>query len=273
MHGRGNDTHVRERHCVHLPRRRNKVVMLRIRNLKCYYGRIRAINGVSLSVRPRELIALIGANGAGKSTLLQTLSGLLPSWEGEIHFEKQSLRGMKPPAIVEQGISLVPEGRLLFPPMSVLDNLKLGAYRRYRRREHARVEEDLEEVMQLFPVLRERSKQQAGTLSGGEQQMVAIGRALMARPRLLLLDEPSMGLAPFLVRLILDVLVQLKERGMTILLVEQNARAALQIADRGYVLENGRVVLEGNGSDLLADQDVKRAYLGKDYREFYDGRA
>lgn len=248
-----------------------KVIMLRIRNLKCYYGKIRAINGVSLSVRPRELIALIGANGAGKSTLLQTIAGLNQSWDGEIHFEKESLRDLKPPAIVEKGISLVPEGRLLFPPMSVLDNLKLGAYRRYLRRE-AGIEEDMEGVLGLFPVLRERSRQQAGTLSGGEQQMLAIGRALMAKPRLLLLDEPSMGLAPFLVRLILDVLVHLKERGMTVLLVEQNARAALQIADRGYVLENGKVVLEGTGADLLADQDVKRAYLGKDYREFTEGR-
>jgi branched-chain amino acid transport system ATP-binding protein len=157
--------------------------------------------------------------------------------------------------------------------MSVLDNLKLGAYLRYRRREHHGVAEDLEKVLELFPVLRERAGQSAGTLSGGEQQMLAIGRALMARPRLMLLDEPSMGLAPFLVRLILDILLQLKEQGITILLIEQNARAALQIADRGYVLENGRIVLDGAAADLLADQDVKRAYLGKDYREFYEGRA
>jgi len=247
--------------------------MLRIRNLKCYYGRIRAINGVSLSVRKQELIALIGANGAGKSTLLQTICGLLPRWDGEIVFEKGSLQGLKPPAIVRKGISLVPEGRMLFPPMSVMDNLRLGAYLRYRQRDHERINEDLETVLELFPVLRERAKQAAGTLSGGEQQMLAIGRALMARPRLLLLDEPSMGLAPFLVRVILDVLVKLKEQGITVLLVEQNARAALQIADRGYVLENGRVVLDGPAADLLADQDVKRAYLGKDYREFYEGRA
>ena len=153
----------------------HKVIMLRIRNLKCYYGKIRAINGVSLSVKPRELIALIGANGAGKSTLLQTIGGLIQSWDGEIYFEKEPLRGLKPPAIVERGISLVPEGRLLFPPMSVLDNLKLGAYRRYLRREHASIEEDLEEILKLFPVLRERSRQQAGTLSGGEQQMLPSG--------------------------------------------------------------------------------------------------
>ncbi len=248
--------------------------MLRVRNLKCYYGKIRAINGVSLSVRPGELITLIGANGAGKSTLLQAVCGLISQWEGEIELEKRSLRGLKAPTIVERGLSLVPEGRLLFPPMSVLDNLRLGAYLRYRRREQrVLIAEDLERVMALFPVLQERAVQPAGTLSGGEQQMLAIGRALMARPRLLLLDEPSMGLAPFLVRLILDTLVQLKQEGMTILLIEQNARAALQIADRGYVLENGQIVLEGAAADLLADQDVKRAYLGKDYREFYEGRA
>ncbi len=247
--------------------------MLRIRNLKCYYGKIRAINGVSLSVREGELIALIGANGAGKSTLLQAICGLITHWEGEILFEKASLRGFKPPAIVQRGISMVPEGRLLFAPMSVLDNLRLGAYLRYRKRDHQAVAADLETVMDLFPVLRDRTAQPAGTLSGGEQQMLAIGRALMARPRLMLLDEPSMGLAPVLVRLILDTLLQLKEQGMTILLIEQNARAALQIADRGYVLENGQIVLDGAAGDLLADQDVKRAYLGKDYREFYEGRA
>jgi branched-chain amino acid transport system ATP-binding protein len=247
--------------------------LLRVKNLKCYYGRIRAINGVSMSVRQGELIALIGANGAGKSTFLQTLCGFVPHWEGELLFDKSSLRGLKATAIVERGMSLVPEGRLLFPPMSVLENLKLGAYIRYRRREHKSIAEDLEKMLDLFPILRERSKQPAGTLSGGEQQMLAMGRALMARPRLLLLDEPSMGLAPFMVRLILDVLVQLRESGMTILLVEQNARAALQIADRGYVLENGRIVLDGSAKELLADQDVKRAYLGRDYREFDEGRS
>ncbi len=247
--------------------------MLRLRNLRCYYGKIRAINGVSLSVRAGEIIALIGANGAGKSTLLQALCGLIPRWEGEILFERESLKGLKPQAIVKRGMCLVPEGRLLFPPMSVFENLKLGAYLRYRRGENEAVREDLETVMDLFPILRERSKQPAGTLSGGEQQMIAIARALMARPRLLLLDEPTMGLAPFLVKMILDTLVQLKDRGITVLLVEQNAKAALQIADRGYVLENGRIVLEGPAEDLLADQDVKRAYLGRDYREFCEGRA
>ena len=247
--------------------------MLRLRNLRCYYGKIRAINGVSLSVRAGEIIALIGANGAGKSTLLQTLCGLIPRWEGEMLFERESLKGLKPQDIVKRGMCLVPEGRLLFPPMSVIENLRLGAYLRYRRGENEAVREDLETVMELFPILRERARQPAGTLSGGEQQMIAIARALMARPRLLLLDEPTMGLAPFLVKMILDTLAQLKERGITVLLVEQNARAALQIADRGYVLENGRIVLEGPAEDLLADQDVKRAYLGRDYREFCEGRA
>jgi branched-chain amino acid transport system ATP-binding protein len=246
--------------------------MLRLRNLRCFYGKIRAINGVSLSVRAGELIALIGANGAGKSTLLQTLCGLIPHWEGEILFDRQSLEGLRPQDIVKRGMCLVPEGRLLFPPISVLENLRLGAYLRYRRGENEAIRQDLETVMDLFPILRERARQAAGTLSGGEQQMVAIARALMARPRLLLLDEPTMGLAPFLVKMILDTLVQLKQRGITVLLVEQNARAALQIADRGYVLENGRIVLEGAAEDLLADQDVKRAYLGRDYREFCEGR-
>jgi len=247
--------------------------MLRIRNLRCYYGRIQAINGVSLSVRAGELIALIGANGAGKSTLLQAISGLLPNWQGEIQLHKESLRGLNPPAIVQRGISLVPEGRMLFPPLSVLDNLRLGAYLRYRKRQRELIDQDFETIWKLFPVLRERSKQPAGTLSGGEQQMLAIGRALMARPQLLLLDEPSMGLAPLLARRILETLVQLRDQGLTVLLVEQNARAALQVADRGYVLETGRVVLEGSAADLLADQDLKRAYLGRDYGEFYDGRS
>jgi branched-chain amino acid transport system ATP-binding protein len=246
--------------------------MLRIRNLKCYYGRIQAINGVSLSVRSGEIVTLIGANGAGKSTLMQAICGLLPQWEGEIRFRDKPLRGKKAPEIVREGVSLVPEGRWIFPPLSVMDNLRLGAYTRKARSERKSVAEDVEAMLELFPVLRERARQAAGTLSGGEQQMLAIGRALMSRPRLLLLDEPSMGLAPLMVRKILDTLAELREEGLTILLVEQNARAALQTADRGYVLENGRIVLDGPAADLLADQEVKRAYLGKDYREFTEGR-
>jgi len=246
--------------------------MLRVRNLKCYYGRIQAINGVSLSVSQGELIALIGANGAGKSTLLQAICGLLPGWRGEIRLEKESLQGLTPPRIVQRGISLVPEGRLIFPPLSVVDNLRLGAYLRYRKKEAEAIERDLQTVWELFPVLQERARQAAGTLSGGEQQMLAIARALMARPKLLLLDEPSMGLAPLLVQRILETLVQLRDQGLTILLVEQNARAALQVADRGYVLETGRMVMEGAAGDLLADHDLKRAYLGRDYRDFCEGR-
>jgi branched-chain amino acid transport system ATP-binding protein len=246
--------------------------MLHVKNLRCYYGRIMAIKGVSISVRQGELITLIGANGSGKSTLLMSICGLLSTWKGEILFEEASLKGMDPPAIVRKGISLVPEGRQIFAPMSVLDNLKLGAYTRYRRKEHREIERDMAEIISLFPILGERAGQPAGTLSGGEQQMLAIGRALMARPRLLALDEPSMGLAPLMVEKILDILVRLKADGLTILLVEQNAQAALKIADRGYVLETGKVVLQGTGGDLLSDVEVKRAYLGKDYEEFYEGR-
>ncbi|MFZ2631915.1 MAG: ABC transporter ATP-binding protein [Desulfosalsimonadaceae bacterium] len=244
--------------------------MLRITNLKCYYGRIMAVKGVSLSVKQSQIIALIGANGSGKSTLLEAVCGLLPGWEGDIVFEGDSLKGCDPPAVVKKGISLVPEGRLIFPPLSVLDNLKLGAYTMYRKREHVLVRQTLEKIMDLFPILKQRAKQPAGTLSGGEQQMLAIGRALMSHPRLLLLDEPSMGLAPLIVEKIFEILESLRKDGITILLVEQNAQAALQIADHGYVFETGSVVLQGPAQELLADQEVKRAYLGKDYGEFYD---
>ncbi len=240
--------------------------MLRIRNLKCRYGSVPAVNGISLEVNPGELIALVGANGAGKTTLLQAICGFGSGWEGEIHFENAPLRSLTTSQIVEKGISLVPEGRHLFPPLSVRENLELGAYVRYRKREHRAISEDIEYVFSLFPILKQRTGQAAGTLSGGEQQMLAIGRALMARPRLLLLDEPCMGLAPLLVMLILETLTQLRTKGMTVLLVEQNARAALGIADRGYVLENGRIALEGPAKKLLADKTVRQAYLGKECR-------
>ena len=246
--------------------------MLRIRNLTCYYGRIMAIKGISLSVRQGRIVTLIGANGAGKSTILSAICGLLHSWAGEITFEERSLRGLDPPSVVKRGISLVPEGRDIFPPLSVLDNLKLGAYTLYRQKEKEKAEESLEEVMTLFPILRQRARQPAGTLSGGEQQMLALGRALMARPRLLLLDEPSMGLAPQVVEKILETIELLRDRGYTILLVEQNARAALEVADRGYVFETGSVVLQGEAAELMDDQEVKRAFLGKDYGDFYDER-
>jgi branched-chain amino acid transport system ATP-binding protein len=179
---------------------------------------------------------------------------------------------MSPPAIVCAGISMVPEGRQIFAPLSVMDNLKLGAYTRYRRGFKDQAREDLDMILSMFPILRERADQPAGTLSGGEQQMLAIGRALMARPRLLVLDEPSMGLAPKIVDMIFGIIRDLKEQGSTILLVEQNARAALEIADRGYVLETGKVVLQGSADELLVDDDVKRAYLGRDYGDFYEGR-
>ncbi len=244
--------------------------MLQIRNLKCFYGRIMAIKGVSLSVQAGELVCLIGANGAGKSTLLQAICGLLAVKDGQIEFEARSVKGLRPAAIVRAGISMVPEGRLLYGPLSVRDNLRLGAYT--RRQQKAAVARDLDRVLGLFPILKERALQAAGTLSGGEQQMLAIGRALMAAPRLLILDEPSMGLAPLLVAKILQTLQQLQAEGLTILLVEQNARAALEIADRGYVLETGQVVLQGRSADLLNDVEVKRAYLGKDYDEFTEGR-
>jgi branched-chain amino acid transport system ATP-binding protein len=229
-----------------------------------------AVKGVSLSVKKGQIVTLIGANGSGKSTLLEAVCGLLPDWEGEIVFEDISLKGFDPPGVVKKGISLVPEGRLIFPPLSVMDNLQLGAYTMYRKREHAMVRAKLEKILELFPILKDRAKQPAGTLSGGEQQMLAIGRALMAQPKLLLLDEPSMGLAPLIVEKIFQILETLRAEGITILLVEQNAQAALQIADHGYVFETGTVVLQGPASELLADQEVKRAYLGKDYGEFYD---
>jgi len=239
--------------------------MLALRNLKCRYGSVPAVNGISVKVNSGELVALVGANGAGKSTLLQAVCGFIPDWEGEIEFEGASLRGLAPDRIVANGISLVPEGRFLFPPLSVRENLELGAYVRYRKRDEA-IAEDLDRVLEIFPILKQRIGQQAGTLSGGEQQMLAIGRALMARPRLLLLDEPCMGLAPLLVQVILETLVRLRELGITILLIEQNARAALGIANRGYVLENGRIKLEGPARVLLADREVRQAYLGRERR-------
>lgn len=246
--------------------------MLRIQNLKCSYGSITAVHGVSLSVKEGELISIIGANGAGKSSLLLAISGLLKKWSGEILFRDTSLTGMSPPAIVRSGISMVPEGRQIFAPLSVMDNLKMGAYTMYRKKMQTEVKKDLVMVMDMFPILQQRAEQLAGTLSGGEQQMLAIGRALMARPRLLILDEPSMGLAPKIVELIFNTIETLRNQGVTILLVEQNARAALKIADRGYVLETGRMVLQGSADELLVDDDVKRAYLGQDYGDFYDGR-
>ncbi len=247
--------------------------MLRIRNLQTYYGRIRVLDNVSLSVKPGEVVTLIGANGAGKSTILNCISRLIPCREGEIFFQGQRINGQPPEAVVRLGICQVPEGRQIFQPLTVLENLELGAYLSYGKRNRGSIQQDMDMVISLFPVLAERLQQISGTLSGGEQQMLAIGRALMSRPKLLLLDEPSMGLAPRVVVDIFHTVVKLRQEGLTILIVEQNARAALRIADRGYVLETGKIILQGTASELLEDHDVKRAYLGRDYREFTEGRA
>jgi len=239
--------------------------MLRIRNLEAGYGRLKVLRKVSMHINPGEIVTVIGANGAGKTTLLRAVSGLLNGRGGEILFEKRDLREESPERTVFLGCSLVPEGRQVFAPMTVRENLVLGAYVQYRRKRKAEADADLDRVFTLFPRLKERQNQLAGTLSGGEQQMLAIGRALLSRPRLLLLDEPSMGLAPRIVQEIFTHISRLRgELGLTILLVEQNARAALAIADRGYVLETGRVVLQGSSEDLLANRDVQRAYLGVD---------
>jgi branched-chain amino acid transport system ATP-binding protein len=246
--------------------------MLKIRNLYAYYGSIPALSGVTCHIREGEIVTLIGANGAGKTTLLNAICGMV-RWQGEITYSGRTpLSGLAPENLVGLGISQVPEGRQLFAPMTVAENLELGAYHRHRRANKGTIALDLERVYRLFPRLQERLTQKAGTLSGGEQQMLAIGRALMARPRLLLLDEPSLGLAPLVVEDILATLGSLCREGMTILLVEQNARAALKVAHRAYVLETGRIILSGAAEDLLADRQVTRAYLGRDYKEFTEGR-
>jgi branched-chain amino acid transport system ATP-binding protein len=238
--------------------------MLRIRNLDAGYGGLNVLRHVSLHVKPGEIVTIIGANGAGKTTLLKTVSGLLRSRSGEITFRGADIGRVAAERIVSRGCSLVPEGRQVFAAMPVRENLLLGAYVQYRRGRRDEVGNDLERVYSLFPVLRQRERQLAGTLSGGEQQMLAIGRALMARPSLIMLDEPSMGLAPLIVKDIFGILQRLQAEGSTVLLVEQNARSALKIADRGYVLETGRIILEGAAEDLLANREVQRAYLGKD---------
>ena len=238
--------------------------MLRVKNLEAGYGPLKVLRKVSLHIAPGEIVTVIGANGAGKTTLLKTVSGLLGARGGEILFERNDLRKLPAERIVLLGLSYVPEGRQLFAPMTVRENLVLGACVQFRRKRQDEVREDLERVFGLFPRLKEREAQLAGTLSGGEQQMLAIGRALLSRPRMLLLDEPSMGLAPRMVREIFAHIARLRrEFGLTILLVEQNARGALAIADRGYVLETGRMVLQGPSEDLLSNRDVQRAYLGR----------
>ncbi len=244
--------------------------MLKIRNLFTAYGRIVALHGVSLHVQEGEIVALIGANGAGKTTLLNSICGLQPPREGSIRFLDKEIAGKPPEKIVRMGISQVPEGRQIFSRHTVYDNLVLGSYLRYKTEGRREIAEEIEKMLARFPVLSERRHQPAGTLSGGEQQMLAIARALMGRPRIMLLDEPSMGLAPRLVAEIFEIVKKLRQDGTTILLVEQNARAALKIADRAYVLEVGRVVLQGPAAELIEDREVKRAYLGKDYKEIWE---
>ena len=232
--------------------------MLEITGLHAHYGNIEALHGVSLAVERGQIVSIIGANGAGKSTLLMTICGRPKASDGQIMFDGELLNDLAPHEIVARGIAQAPEGRRIFPSMSVLENLQMGAV----PTNGAFFDEDVQEVFTLFPRLQERQRQRGGTLSGGEQQMLCIGRALMARPRLLLLDEPSLGLAPLLVRQIFDAIVEInRERGVTILLVEQNAYQALKIASRGYVLATGRVVLEGTGRELLANPEIRAAYL------------
>jgi branched-chain amino acid transport system ATP-binding protein len=233
--------------------------MLKINDINVYYGIIHALKGVSLEINEGEIVTLIGANGAGKSTLLQSISGLLKPKNGEIVFQGKNIAGKVAQSIVKQGLSQVPEGRRVFQNMSVEENLELGAY---LRNDKQGIREDFEKVYQLFPRLLERRKQQSGTLSGGEQQMLAMGRALMARPKLLLLDEPSMGLAPLLVKTIFKIIQEINQSGTTILLVEQNANMALSIADRAYVIETGKIVASGTSDELNQSDQIKMAYLG-----------
>ena len=235
-------------------------MLLELDKVKTYYGNIRALKGISIEVNEGEIVCLIGGNGAGKSTTLMTISGILTPQEGNIIFQGQSIISVRPDNIVQMGICQVPEGRMIFPMLTVMENLDLGAY---LRKDKAGIKEDINQVFGLFPVLRERCNQAGGTLSGGEQQMLAIGRALMARPKLLLLDEPSLGLAPILVDVIFKIIRQINNQGTTILLVEQNAQLALQYSHRGYVIETGEIVLTDTSAELLKNEQVKKAYLGE----------
>ncbi|WP_156272546.1 ABC transporter ATP-binding protein [Neomoorella glycerini] len=234
-------------------------MLLKVENLNVYYGAIHALKGIFLEVNEGEIVTLIGANGAGKSTTLKTISGLLRPQSGTITYQGQNINGLPAQAIVKMGISQVPEGRRIFPNLTVRENLELGAY---LHRDLEGINKSMQEVFRRFPRLKERQKQMAGTLSGGEQQMLAIGRALMSRPKLMLLDEPSMGLAPILVQEIFNIIREINEQGTTILLVEQNANMALSVAHRGYVLETGRITLAGSAAELASSEAVKKAYLG-----------
>lgn len=232
--------------------------MLKIQNLAVHYGMIQAVHDVSFEVNQGEIVTLIGANGAGKTTILRTISGLIRPSQGSITFEDNEITKTAPQKIVANGLSQVPEGRHVFSGLSVMENLEMGAY----LRKDGEIKIDYEQVFQKFPVLKERKNQDAATLSGGEQQMLAMGRALMSKPKLLLLDEPSMGLAPIFIKEIFSIIQEINQQGTTILLIEQNAKMALSVADRGYVLETGKVVLSGTGQELLESEEVKKAYLG-----------
>ena len=240
--------------------------MLRIRNLDAGYGKLRVLKNISLHVKAGEIVTMIGANGAGKTTLLHTIVGLIRPMRGEISFLEQATGRVPVGRIVAAGCALVPEGRQVFAPMSVEENLLLGGFVLHREQGRAAVLAELGHQYELFPILRERRRQLAGTLSGGEQQMLAMARALMSRPKLVMMDEPSTGLAPLIVRDIFQIIRRLRAEGNTVLLIEQNAKAALKIADRGYVLEVGKIILQGPAADLLANSDVQRAYLGREKR-------
>jgi branched-chain amino acid transport system ATP-binding protein len=238
--------------------------MLRLRNVDAGYGKLDVLRRATLHVSQGEIVTIVGANGAGKTTLLRTVVGLVRARAGEIVFAGEAIARLPTERVVALGCSLVPEGRQVFADMPVRENLLLGAHPQLVRGKKAEVAQDLERVLGLFPILKKREAQLAGTLSGGEQQMLAIGRALMARPRLMMLDEPSMGLAPLVVKDIFSIVRRIRDEGTTVLLVEQNARSALRVADRGYVLETGRIVLQGTAEELLQNRDVQRAYLGSD---------
>ena len=244
--------------------------MLRVKNVSAFYGNIQVLRRVTFHVKQGEIVSLIGGNGAGKSTLLNVISGLHPAGSGTISFDRQELNRLAPDKMVRLGLLQVPEQRQIFNSMTVSENLELGSYSLPKKEQKSMARSQREEIYSLFPILQERARQRAGTLSGGEQQMLSIGRALMARPRMLLLDEPSLGLAPLVAQEILQVTRKLRDQGTTILLVEQNALAALEICDRAYVLEAGRIILEGSPEELLANDEVRRAFLGKDYKEKWE---
>ena len=244
--------------------------MLRLMNINTFYGEIHVLRNISLHIEEGEIVTLIGANGAGKTTLLNTISGIINARTGQIIYNGKDISRKSADRVVKLGISQVPEGRQIFNPLTVLDNLKLGSYIRYRRDGNRKIQRDIEELYLLFPILKERQHQLAGTLSGGEQQMLAIGRALMCRPKILLLDEPSMGLAPLVVSEIFKTIARLREVSRTtIFLVEQNARAALKLSDRGYVMETGKIMFEADAADLLENKEVQRAYLGKEKKPIW----